>query len=214
MFPCPQRLVCIVGAALAGLGAPSRADIHLRGVSEQNGEVSLLLKHSLHPLELEWVVPGGSFRGYVVKSYDPAREVVHLHKDSQALEARLAGAPAKIPPARHEASHVTEKAGVRCCAVHGTPLVEAPGFVTLTETTACYSLSYVMSVAPKKEADFPNSFGGSISREKSPLYPVEILREHCVRCDAAYARCLAQIKAMEPASRGEPTPSPFTSPSR
>lgn len=137
------------------------------------------------------------------------REVVSLQKGNQILEAKLAGAPAKITPVRYEASRVIDEAGVRCCAVHGTLLVDAPGFVMLPETTACYSLSYVMSVAPKKKAEFPNSFGGSISREKSSLYLLEIVREHCGQCDVAHARYVAQLKTAETGSPDGSAPSPF-----
>lgn len=208
MFPCTHRLVYVL-VAFACLVPSLRADIYLRGVMEQDGMVSLLLKHSHYPTQLEWVVTGGSFRDYIVKSYDSAREVVRLQKGSQLVEAKLSGSPAKIPPASYAAGRVTEKAGVRCCAVHGMPLVEAKGFTTLPETTACYSLAYVMSVAPKRDAEFPNSFGGSFSREKSPLYPLEVVREHCVQCDAAHARYFAQQETAASVHWGGPIPSPF-----
>ncbi len=201
--------LCVV-ATIACATVVAGAEIHLRGSLEQQGKTLLLLKHSHYPKQLEWVAVGGSFRGYAVTSYDPQRGVVHLQKGDQSWEAALASAPARIPPARSTASEVMAPAGVRCCAVHRAPLVETLGYGMPSEVIDCVRPNLPLLIAfPKKRGEFPNTLGERIQREKSEFHRVEIVREHCTQCDAAYERYVTQVTATEVASRSGSIPSPF-----
>lgn len=208
----PKQVRRFLGAVvtIACATAVPGAEIHFRGASEQDGKLLLLLKHSHFPSQLEWVAVGGMFRGYSVTSYDSSRGVVRLQKSDHALAAALAGAPAKIPPEWSSAREVVEKAGARCCAVHGGPLIETSGYGLLSGVSACGRPDFpVLLAVAKRRAEFPNTLGEGLQREESEFYRVEIVREHCPQCDAAYKRCLAQVNATDVAGRAGPIPSPF-----
>lgn len=68
---------------------------------------------------------------------------------------------------------------------------------------------YLLMALAKKRGEFPNTLGEGIQREKSEFYRVDIVREHCTQCDAAYERYVAQVAAPEVASRGGSMPSPL-----
>lgn len=175
------------------LAAPLYADIHLQGALRNDGKQFVYLWDSIGGTKPEWVAVGATFQAWTVKSYDARADTVQLQQGETTLQAKLFSTPARIPPRRSEAREVVIKDQTRCCALHGDALIETPGFMMRPDS--CAIPSHAIMLAHKFRAEFPNNFGWSISKQRTEFHPIEIRKEFCPACEAAFARRVAQLEA-------------------
>jgi hypothetical protein len=176
------------------LAAPLHADIHLQGALRNDGKDLVFLWDSFAGTKPEWVTVGATFHGWTVKSYHAGQDSIQLQKGETILEAKLFSTPARIPPRRSEARTVVIKDQIRCCALHGDSLVEAPGFVTGPEILCQLPIMEIRLATMRFAAEFPNYFGWSVSKQRSESRRIEILNEFCPACDAAFERRVALLR--------------------